>query len=138
MIWSLQKRRLRRELKAINDRYLPQLNEASRTHNSNEYIRLKFEYEPQAGKLRTELESPKTDRVVKTGRRFGIEPPSLENRDYWAKIPSTDVHVLTKYGFAQLKRQISTARFSYWKQWSEIVVPILALLVALLALVKSK
>ena len=138
MIRSLQKRKLRRDLKAINDRYLPQLNEASRANDSNKYIRLKFEWEPQAGKLRTELESPKTDRVVKTARSFGIEPPSLENRDYWEKIPSTDVHVLTKHGFVQLKRQISTARLSYWKQWSEIMVPILALLVALLALLKSK
>jgi hypothetical protein len=138
MMRFLKNRKLRRELKTVKEKYVPLLNQAMQAHDSNQYIRLSFEYEPQAGKLRTELESPKTDRVVKTARSFGIEPPSLENRDYWDKIPSTDVYVLTKYGLAHLKRQISTARFSYWKQWSEIIVPILALIVAIIALLKSK
>jgi hypothetical protein len=138
MIRYLKTRKLRSQLKTVKQKYVPLLNEAMQNHDSNEYIRLKFEYDPQIGKLRTELESPPTDRVVRTARSFGIEPPNLENRDYWEKLPSTDTYLLTKHGLSQLKLQISTARFSYWKEWSQIVVPILALIVAILALMKSK
>ncbi len=137
MIRFLKRRKLRRELKAVKKKYIPLLNAAMQTHGSNEYIRLKFEYDPQVGKLRKELESPRTDRVVKTASSFGIEPPILENRDYWEKLPSTDVYVLTRHGFSQLNRQISTARLSYWKEWSQIIIPVLALIVAILALLKK-
>ena len=43
---------------------------------------------------------------------------------------------LNETGRSILKKQIRDARFAYWKGWAEIIIPILALLVAIIALVK--
>lgn len=38
---------------------------------------------------------------------------------------------------ATLRRMISKARFDWWKKWAELLIPVLSLLVALIALLKS-
>ncbi len=134
--WT-RKGRLRRQLKQINGEYIPKLREAQRSNNTNDYVRLKIEYEPQIGNIRAELETPKTARKVKTARAFGIEPSDFESYSYWEQIAGTDVHVLTKHGFADLNRRISDARLNYWKRWVEIVSPIVTVLISLFALAVS-
>lgn len=44
---------------------------------------------------------------------------------------------LNQSGITMVSRQIKEARFAYWKQWVDLLVPILALLVAALALLKE-
>ena len=46
----------------------------------------------------------------------------------------TNMTWLNETGRSVLKKQIRDARFAYWKGWAEIVIPILALLVAIIAL----
>jgi len=36
-----------------------------------------------------------------------------------------------------VERRIKDARFAYWKRWADILVPILALVVAIIALLKK-
>jgi len=45
---------------------------------------------------------------------------------------------LNRHHRQQLKKRINDARFAYWRAWMELVVPILSLLVAIFALLRSQ
>ena len=44
---------------------------------------------------------------------------------------------LNETGRTMISKQISEARFAYWKRWADVLIPILALIVAALALFKD-
>jgi hypothetical protein len=84
--------------------------------------------------------------LEKQAERFGIEIPvrpdwfsteikpanadTLDSRD-------TIDRWLNETGRTMITKQVRDARFAYWKGWAEILVPILALIVAIIALLKK-
>jgi hypothetical protein len=79
--------------------------------------------------------------LVQEALRWGIDV----DPEWHVELIDTDSHTmpqlkqpawLNETGRMKLRKQIRDARFAYWKGWAEIIIPILALLVAIIALVK--
>jgi hypothetical protein len=81
--------------------------------------------------------------LIQEAVRWGIDVP---HRPEWhTELKDTDPHTMPKRrtmiwlndtGRSVVSKQIRDARFAYWKGWAEILVPVLALLVAIIALLK--
>lgn len=134
-----RRRKLERELAKLYDHYAPQL-KAARTEDDYREAREPFDID--AADIVSELERLKTRKIRERAIKFGIDFPPFENsEDNWDEIPYSSSRALTEKAQTKLAHQISVARFAYWKQWAELLVPILSLLVSLVlafAALKSK
>lgn len=78
--------------------------------------------------------------LIEKAARWGIEPPN--DTDSHAQETNARLRIITPYlnraAQAILIHKIRSARFAYWKSWSEILIPILSLLVAILAILKAR
>lgn len=88
-----------------------------------------------------------TNYLVRKAESWGIEVP--RKRDWFVVESKTDTmdtilleaaievrDTLNNLGKAVITKQIREARFAYWKAWADILIPILALVVAIIALLK--
>lgn len=69
------------------------------------------------------------------GRKIRIDIPPFE--EYWDIYPFTQRSYLSERGTALLSRQITDARFAYWKRWIDIIAPTVSVIISLLALAIS-
>jgi hypothetical protein len=70
-------------------------------------------------------------------QRFGLDV-SLEQAIYDPKMHGVEPRAyFQREERATLRRMISKARFDWWKKWAEVLIPILSLLVAIIAILKS-
>jgi hypothetical protein len=70
-------------------------------------------------------------------QRFGLDV-SLEQAIYDPKMHGVEPRAyFQSEERATLRRMISKARFDWWKKWAEVLIPILSLLVAIIAILKS-
>lgn len=86
--------------------------------------------------LKMEIKVLEAERLHDIATKYGISSfPPHEIYDPQMK----DVKprpIFSEQSKAQLHKMISEARFNWWKKWMELLVPILALVVAILALLK--
>jgi hypothetical protein len=88
--------------------------------------------------------------LEKEAEKFGIEIPvrpdwfsteliayDPDNLDDVAQPEPIVGRWLNETGRTMISKQVRDARFAYWKGWAELLVPILALIVAALALFKE-
>jgi len=86
-------------------------------------------------------------KITRLAEKWGIDIP---NRPEWYSTEIKEVDPeefdgrdtvidrwLNEEGRTIISRQVSEARFARWKQWVDLLVPILALLVALVAVFKD-
>ncbi|PYS70364.1 MAG: hypothetical protein DMF69_13770 [Acidobacteria bacterium] len=105
---------------------------------------------PYARKLRDNLirslEQYDSHQLEIQAERYGIEipvKPEWFSTEIKAADPDTvgakDVidRWLNETGRAMISKQVSDARFARWKRWVELLIPIFALIVAILALFKD-
>lgn len=104
----------------------------------------------QRDKIKKLIEQHDSRELEKQAERFGIEIPT---RPDWY---STDIKTISQFdqayvngqdtvidrwlnetGRTMIAKQLRDARFSYWKGWADLLIPILALIVAALALLKD-
>ena len=79
--------------------------------------------------------SPKPDwRETDYISKHGLESYDLSPDNTERVHPVT---YLSEKGFTMITKQLREARFAYWKGWAELLIPILALIVAILALLKK-
>lgn len=87
-------------------------------------------------------------RIERAAERWGVDIPTrpdwysteINKNEYASIIGGPDLYVsrwLNETGRSMLSRQIREARFIYWKGWADLLIPILALVVAALALFKD-
>jgi|GEM_PF-4233006 hypothetical protein len=81
--------------------------------------------------------------------KWGIEIPTNEDKSDWYKTKDpypdsitgdttyTVVEYLNDKGRTMIGKQVRDAKFAYWKGWADVLIPILALIVAGLALFKD-
>lgn len=128
--------RLKRELAEIDRKYEPQ-RRAVKSEDEGHVVQI--EYDQETAGIISELEGMKTRKARMKAERFGIElPPNAYGGEQdWDDIPFSEQRFLTAKGLAKVNRQVSKARFVYWKQWIDIVSPIASVIIALLALALS-
>jgi len=98
-------------------------------------------------RLQTLLGQYDSRKITRLAERWGIDIP---NRPEWYSTEIKEVDPdefdgrdtvidrwLNEEGRTMISRQISEARFASWKRWVDLLVPILALLVALVAVFKD-
>jgi hypothetical protein len=81
-----------------------------------------------------------SDDLVKEAIKWGVEVP--DRADWWkehiwespSKINphSIEYRWLNDVGLSMISKQVKDAKLEYWKGWSQILVPILSLLVSIL------
>jgi len=131
---------LQREIGQIERRYAHKLSTAV----GKEVDRIIQEKWREMGDRKLELEALETDRLVRKARRHRVLIP--KDKDWWwydgENIQGTSLDdmwqspFLTERGKVGVEKLVSEARFSNIKRWSELLIPILSLLIALLALLK--
>ena len=126
-------RKLRKEIRAIREHHEQRLREIE---TDDELRALAEESATKSEPLVCERETLIDRKVLANAAKFGIHVPSPEESpSSWKKknrwMTST---YLTNQGRAQVTRSIAKARFAYWKQWSNLLVPILSFLVGLMGL----
>lgn len=133
-------RRLRRELREINHKYVPLFNNAK---SNSEAKALHDEYNAETDEILSELRSLSTQELTKQSAKFGLEMPSYADSESWTDGKGwrvlgdgsyTPYKVLSISGEAKLTGQISKARLEYWRSWVQIVSQIATVTIALLAL----
>ena len=129
-----KRRELQRQLQAINDKYKP-LFKAAKDPDESHWLHEEYDFE--VGDVRVPLEWPETLRLTKQAEKFGIDLPAFDDFLFWDQIPHTGVHLLTESALSKLNREITDARFAYWKRWIDVLSPVLSVIIALLALVIS-
>jgi hypothetical protein len=77
--------------------------------------------------------------LEREAERWGVEiPKSSEFYDFAGTTnPEAPLRTLNEQGRARVSKQVRAARLAYWKTWIQLLVPILALIVAILALMKK-
>lgn len=105
------------------------------------------EWKRQRAELAGQLDRLESDYIIKKAQSWGIEVPRkqewyvghFKNPDP-DNIPGETIAIeqewLNDIGKAVITKQIRDARFAYWKGWVDLLIPILALVVALIALLK--
>ncbi len=102
----------------------------------------------QRDSLRKAIEQDESRELEIKAERYGVEIPV---RPEWftteiimidfATVPEGADSITEKWlnetGRTMVAKQISEARFAYWKGWADVLIPILALIVAALALFKD-
>jgi hypothetical protein len=78
--------------------------------------------------------------LIEKATQWGIDTPT--DSDSYAQETNANLRIITPYlnqaAKAVLIHKIRSARFAYWKAWSEILIPILSLIVAILALIRVR
>lgn len=100
----------------------------------------------QRDKIKRLIEQHDSRQIVRQAERFGIEIP-VKPEWFTTEIKHIDPdnleseevmdRWLNETGRTMIERQVKEARFAYWKRWADILVPILALIVAIIALLKD-
>lgn len=125
-----RRRKLERELAQLWDHFKPQFNAAKTEDDHREVYEL---FSIDSADTVRELELIKTRKIREQAIKFGVDFPPFEESsgDNWEKIPYSNGNKLTAKAETKLTRQIKVAKFAAWKQWAELLVPILSLLVSL-------
>lgn len=74
--------------------------------------------------------------LIRKAQRWGIEVPYKEEWYIVKERNDEPVYWLNEIGKAAITKQIRNEQLAYWKHWSEILIPILSLIVAIIALLK--
>lgn len=125
-----KRRKLERELAQLWGLFKPQFNAAK---TEDDHRQVYEEYSIDSADTVREIERIKTRRIREQAIKFGIDFPPFEesSEDNWEEIGYSMGRKLTEKAETKLMHQISVARFAYWKQWAELLVPVLSLLVSL-------
>lgn len=115
-----KRRKLERELKQIYNHYAPSLTAAK----TEEDYRAEVEpYLIDVAETRAELEAMATRKTRNKAEKFGFDfPPFETSEENWEDIPYSSRKALSERAHAKINREVSTARFAYWKAWVEILV----------------
>jgi hypothetical protein len=139
-------RALRRQLVALNFQELEAAIQRRRGETDNDSV---FGDIAESRREITELlNAAETRYLVCIAEKWGIEVPykrewysfEIKNPDPGI-VPGETVTIyknsLNSLGLSVINKQIRDARFAYWKGWIDLLIPILALIVAALALFKE-
>lgn len=128
------RRRLKQEIEKADQRSAEQAKDGNLevlplALSQNRYVRDHY---------KMELEILESDYLRDTAtQKFGLDV-SLEQAIYDPKMNGVEPRAyFQSEERATLRRMISKARFDWWKKWAEVLIPILSLLVAIIALLKS-
>jgi hypothetical protein len=95
-----------------------------------------FQYNDRKHHCEMELEVQDADYLLHKAKRLGVEG-SPQQKIYDPKFTGVEPRpYFTPENKARMRKIIADARFAYWKQWAELLVPILSLIVAILALLR--
>ena len=124
-----KRRKLERELKEIYNHYAPRLKAAK---TEDDYRNEAEPYHIDIAETRGEMEAMLTRKARRKAEKFGFDfPPFESSEENWEEIPYSTRKALSERAHAKINRDVSKARFAYWKAWVEILVPVLSLLVSL-------
>ena len=135
-----KRRKLIRALRHADKKRAPLRNVTVDSENVDDYYSL-YKVDTEIDGILADLEELEEGRLKRTAHRFGI-PFREVSFDEWLKVkesghnPKT-VGRLSHRELAELRRNITEARFTYWKKWAELLVPILSLLIAIIALLRK-
>lgn len=116
-----ERRRLKSEMKNLSD---------IKTHEAAQ----------ERARLSEQLRECESNILIERATGWGIE---VLDKPEWYSVTNKGrtVNIVLPYlnqkGTAIINHQIRIARFAYWKSWAEILIPILSLIIAILALLKS-
>jgi hypothetical protein len=130
-----KRRSLRRQLGQIDKYYAP-LYKAAKT--ADDHYNVFLQYEAENAEEISLLRWLETKKVKNTAARLGVEIPEGFIGGHSEENKYTGRTYLNDEGLTYYRRHIARARFAYWKQWAELLVPILSLLVAIIALLFAK
>jgi hypothetical protein len=125
---------LKRRLTQLNELYLKHL---TGSIHFSELDKAGTEFLSERQQIQMELEVLEAKRLIKAASKYGLDGlPTQEiyNSNLKGVRPRPYFRPQPK---AQLIKMISEARFNYWKRWTELLVPILSLLIAIIALLKK-
>jgi hypothetical protein len=128
-------RKLRRLKKAVaeNDRlYAPSYRAAK---SEQDHWAVKGEYDAVAGEDFCKLERFKTNRLLESAEKLGVEPPTDD--EHWETHPWTQIRYLSHKGTATLQRNIEYAWLTKWKDRIGVFGPVVSIVIALAALALS-
>ena len=129
-----KRRSLRRELRRISTSYEPRYKAAK---NADDHYAVWCEYEAVYAEEISLLNWLETKKVKDAAARLGVDIPEGYIGGHSEDNRHTGRTYLNDEGLTYYRRQINRARFAYWKQWIEMLVPVLALVVAIIALLKK-
>jgi hypothetical protein len=78
-----------------------------------------------------------TEKLKDQAQRWGVEVPSVSDQPEWWAGPEKGLRYLNHHGLARVQRLVRNARRAEIKWWAELLVPILALIVAILSLTRG-
>lgn len=133
-----KRRKLDKEVADFDQFYAPQFR-AAKTEDDRYAVR--SVYDVETAEAVSELRWMQTAKLIKRGKKYGVKPPphNLETGEapYWERNKFTERSYLSDEGEAKLIEDTNEARFVYLERRAKLLVPILSLLVAILALLKS-
>jgi hypothetical protein len=125
-----KRRELLREYKRIVELYAPDFKAAK---TEDDYYVARHIFDQETADITVQLERMKTQKARSKAEKFGIEvPPIDEDGENWAEVAFTGRKFLNEKALARINREVTTRRFAYWKQWVEVIVPVLSLLISLI------
>jgi hypothetical protein len=130
----LQEWKERRRLRGKIKRFPKRLAHIVAPSGSEEYKKVFKEFEA----LNKSLEYLETIKLERAAMRLGIDIPY--DKEGWSRkiqIIFTVIPVLTERGRAGVRKMIRDERFKTTEQWIKILLPILALIVAILSLLRK-
>lgn len=138
-----ERRKIRQIRRRIGSLRITELDEAIRRRRGEDVSDTDFEAEERQ-QLQL-LEVFESRLLIRKAQSFGIEVP-YKAEWFTETMPDPEdpdtkhelaLDRLSERGRAAVIKQIREARFAYWKGWVDLLIPILALLVAVLALFKD-
>jgi hypothetical protein len=89
------------------------------------------QYDLELDRIRDGLKALDTKYLLEEANRFDVD---VSMDDSWWETDSNSRKYLSELGKAKLEAVIREKRYSYWKRWTDLIIPIISTLIALLAL----